>query len=79
MNTVVLYWTAHLGLLNFVQAAMYPYHTPMESGARDLSIDVQHMRSRAHSALVATARFSHVAVMSIIGCIIPVGHLQSST
>ena len=39
----------------------------MESGARDLSIGVKYMYSRAHSAFISTAHFFPAAILLYVG------------
>ena len=53
----LLYDAAHPGTTIFVWNVAYPYHTSMETSARDDSIDVQYVCSRAHSAPISTAHF----------------------
>ena len=48
---------AHPTTTIFVWNVAYPYHTSMENSARDGSIDVQYVCSRARSALISTAHF----------------------
>ena len=63
LRSYLLYHAAHTGTTIFVWNVAYPYHTSMETSARDDSIDVQYVCSRAHSAPISTAHFFACATL----------------